>query len=252
MSGIRVGRGKGGCGRVRIGAPDPTLTGNGGMVAVTELCDRLDVIAALDAAVGPIKQRDRGFGAGELLVAIASAQLAGQDFLVGLDRVRTDATGQTLSPVPGLASTTGPRPRPHWLPTWAVVSTIPAPPRPNCSNAPWRGCRDGSAVNRSRCAPTPATSPGSWPAPLMRRTSRSRSAPNASPHCGGCCPGSPKPIGVQRSTCKMGKSQSLTTHPPTGPVHCSAILTTSASSSGHRCRIAKRTTRRQPRALQNR
>ncbi len=91
---------------MRIGAPDPTLTGNGGMLAVTELCDRLDVIAALDAAVGPIKQRNRGLGAGELLVAIASAQLAGQDFLAGLDRVRTDATGQALSPAPGLASTT--------------------------------------------------------------------------------------------------------------------------------------------------
>ena len=92
--------------RVRVGAPDPSLTGNGGMVAVTELLDRLDVIGLLDVAVGPIKQRDRGFGAGELLVGMASAQLAGQDFLVGLDRVRADTAGQALVPVPGLASTT--------------------------------------------------------------------------------------------------------------------------------------------------
>ena len=97
-----MGRGE----RVRVGAPDPSLTGNGGMVAVTELLDRLDVIRLLDVAVGPIKQRDRGFGAGELLVGLASAQLAGQDFLVGLDRVRADTAGQALSPVPGLASTT--------------------------------------------------------------------------------------------------------------------------------------------------
>ncbi|MGH3561747.1 MAG: hypothetical protein ACRDTN_08090, partial [Mycobacterium sp.] len=83
---------------MRIGAPDPSLTGNGGMVAVTELCDRLDVIASLDAAVGPIKARARGLGAGELLVGIAAAQLAGQDFLVGLDRVRADTAGQKLSP----------------------------------------------------------------------------------------------------------------------------------------------------------
>jgi hypothetical protein len=51
----------------RIGAPDAALTPNAGLAAITELCDRLGVIGALDAAVGPIKQRDRGFGAGELL-----------------------------------------------------------------------------------------------------------------------------------------------------------------------------------------
>ena len=51
----------------RIGAPDPALTPNAGLAAITELCGRLGVIGALDAAVGPVKQRDRGFGAGELL-----------------------------------------------------------------------------------------------------------------------------------------------------------------------------------------
>jgi hypothetical protein len=40
-------------------------------------------VGELDAAVGPIKQRDRGFGAGELLCGIAAAQLAGEDFLTG-------------------------------------------------------------------------------------------------------------------------------------------------------------------------
>ena len=92
--------------RVRAGAPDASLTANAGLAAVTELCDRLGVIGALDAAVGPIKQRDRGFGAGELLCGIAAAQLAGEDFLTGLDRQRADAAGQQLTPVPGLASTT--------------------------------------------------------------------------------------------------------------------------------------------------
>ena len=90
----------------RIGAPDPALTANAGLAAITELCDRLGVIAALDAAVGPVKQRDRGFGAGELLAGIAAAQLAGEDFLTGLDRQRADAAGQQITPVPGLASTT--------------------------------------------------------------------------------------------------------------------------------------------------
>jgi hypothetical protein len=76
------------------------------MVAVSELCERLGVIGALDAAVGPIKRRDRGFGAGQLLTGIAAAQLAGEDFLVGLDRQRADPAGQQLAPVPGLSSTT--------------------------------------------------------------------------------------------------------------------------------------------------
>jgi Transposase DDE domain group 1 len=92
--------------RPRVGAPDPALTPNAGLAAITELCGRLGVIEALDAAVGPVKQRDRGFGAGELLTGIAAAQLAGEDFLVGLDRQRADVPGQRITPVPGLASTT--------------------------------------------------------------------------------------------------------------------------------------------------
>jgi len=91
---------------VRIGAPDPNLTPNAGIAAVTELVDRLGVIESLDAAIGPIKQRARGYGAGELLVGVATAQLAGEDFLVGLDRQRADAAGQQIAAVPGLSSTT--------------------------------------------------------------------------------------------------------------------------------------------------
>jgi len=92
--------------RVRVGAPDPTLTPSAGMAAVSEAVERLDVIGALDRAVGPIKQRERGHTAGQLLVGIAAAQLAGEDFQVGLDRQRADAAGQLLAPVPGLCSTT--------------------------------------------------------------------------------------------------------------------------------------------------
>jgi hypothetical protein len=91
---------------VRIGAADPTLTPVAGMLAVTELVERLDVIGRLDGAIGSIKQRRRGHTAGEVLVGIAAAQLAGEDFLVGLDRRRADAAGQQLAPVPGLAATT--------------------------------------------------------------------------------------------------------------------------------------------------
>ena len=63
MSSIRAGRRK--RRQVRVGAPDAALTANAGMAVVTELCRRLGVIEALDTAVGPVKQRDRGSGAGE-------------------------------------------------------------------------------------------------------------------------------------------------------------------------------------------
>jgi hypothetical protein len=91
---------------VRIGAPDRLLTPVAGMVAVTELVERLDVIGRLDAAIGPIKQRRRGHTGGQMLVGMAAAQLAGEDFLVGLDRQRADGVGQQLAPVPDLAATT--------------------------------------------------------------------------------------------------------------------------------------------------
>jgi hypothetical protein len=93
-------------GRVQVGADDPSLTSNAGMLAVTELCARLGLISELDAGIGPVKQRDRGFTGGQVLTGMATAQLAGEDFLVGLDRVRADAAGQQLVPVPGLATST--------------------------------------------------------------------------------------------------------------------------------------------------
>jgi hypothetical protein len=92
--------------RVRVGVPDSSLTPVSGMVAVTELVERLSMVRLLDAAIGPIKARGRGFTGGQLLVGLAAAQLAGEDFLVGLDRQRADVAGQVLAPVAGLSSTT--------------------------------------------------------------------------------------------------------------------------------------------------
>src|SRR5260370_42406784 len=63
--------------QARVGAPDAARTANAGMAAVSELCGRLGVIGAIDAAAGPIKQRGRGFSAGGLLTARAAAPLAG-------------------------------------------------------------------------------------------------------------------------------------------------------------------------------
>jgi len=60
----------------------------------------------LDTAIGPIKARERGYSGGQLLIGLAAAQLAGEEFLVGLDRQRADAAGRLLAPVSGLSSTT--------------------------------------------------------------------------------------------------------------------------------------------------
>lgn len=66
----------------------------------------LRITGELDAAIGPLKVRDRGLSGGQLLVALACCQLAGGDHLVSLDRRRGDRAGQELEPVPTPASTT--------------------------------------------------------------------------------------------------------------------------------------------------
>jgi hypothetical protein len=91
---------------VRIGALDASLTGNAGTVVLAELIDRLGVTTALDAAIGPIKVRDRGASAGETLIALAQAQLLGHDHLVGMDRCRADPVVRELSAVEMPAATT--------------------------------------------------------------------------------------------------------------------------------------------------
>lgn len=104
VSRIRVRRG--GRKRVRFGAPDGTVTGSAGLVAVSELADRLGLVATLDRRIGPIKQRARGLSGGELLVGLATAQLLGEDAWVGLDRCRADRAGAALAPVPWAPSRT--------------------------------------------------------------------------------------------------------------------------------------------------
>ncbi|EWM17236.1 LigA protein [Kutzneria sp. 744] len=92
--------------RVALGAPDPSLTPNAGLAAISELIDHLDMTGVLDAAIGSVKQRDRGTTGAEVLASLASCQLAGGDHLVSLDRLRADAAGQELLRAPTPASTT--------------------------------------------------------------------------------------------------------------------------------------------------
>ncbi|HEX5116168.1 MAG TPA: IS1380 family transposase [Pseudonocardiaceae bacterium] len=89
-----------------IGAPDPSLTPNAGLTAVSELVEHLNMTATLDTEIGPLKQRDRGITGAELLVSLASAQMTGGDHLVSLDRLRADTAGQELVRVPTPAWTT--------------------------------------------------------------------------------------------------------------------------------------------------
>ena len=91
---------------MRVGASDPALTAVSGVAALGEFVDRLDVVATFDRGIGPIKVRDRGVSAGQLLVGLAQSQLLGGDALVALDRQRVDVGVVELSAVPGTASTT--------------------------------------------------------------------------------------------------------------------------------------------------
>ncbi len=77
-----------------------------GIEAVRELDRVLGITTALDAEIGQVKQRARGLSPGQVLMTMASAQLAGEDFMVGLDRRRADAAGQLLEPTPTPPSTT--------------------------------------------------------------------------------------------------------------------------------------------------
>lgn len=92
--------------RARFGAVDESVTGCAGVLAISELEDILGVVDALDAGIGPVKKRNRGASAGEVVVAIAQSQLAGGDFLSGLDRHRRDPAAQALSGVRVPAATT--------------------------------------------------------------------------------------------------------------------------------------------------
>jgi hypothetical protein len=94
--------------KLEIVADEETLTPFGGSVVVGELVRRLELIPALDAAIGhasrpggpkPVKQRERGVSAGELLVALAESLLLGGDAVQDIERVRADAAGAELRAV---------------------------------------------------------------------------------------------------------------------------------------------------------
>lgn len=84
---------------VVVRADDPSLTGSAGLVCVAEAVRALGLIEAIDAFVGPIKERDRGLSAGEFVVSLAECLLGGGDFLADLDRARADEAAAALRAV---------------------------------------------------------------------------------------------------------------------------------------------------------
>jgi Transposase DDE domain group 1 len=92
--------------RVRIGAPDPSLTATSGVAAVAEVVGKLDVVGVFDRGIGSIKKRARGVTGGELMITLAQSQLLGGDALAALDRQRHDVAAAELSAVPAIPATT--------------------------------------------------------------------------------------------------------------------------------------------------
>ncbi len=133
-------------------------------------------VEALDGEVGPVKQRARGLSGGELLVGLASAQVAGQATLSGLDRLRCDEAGGLLVVVPFAPSRTAP----GWRAGSTRVRWAGSRRRSGCwRRAGWPGCRPSAVPSWSpggrRLTWTPRTwrsSAGSsvvWPIPTRGR-----------------------------------------------------------------------------------
>ena len=82
-----------------LGEPDPTVTGAGGLILIAELDRVLGIADTIDGAVGPIKERRQGHGAGGVMLALAESILAGGDFLCDVDVMRADAAGARVRAV---------------------------------------------------------------------------------------------------------------------------------------------------------
>lgn len=82
-----------------LGEPDPTVTSAGGLVLIAELDRVLGIVDAVDAAVGPIKTRRQGHGAGGVLLSLAESILADGDFLCDVDTRRADVAGAAVRAV---------------------------------------------------------------------------------------------------------------------------------------------------------
>jgi Transposase DDE domain group 1 len=92
-------------GRIEIRADDETLTPYAGLAITGQLAPALRLVPLLDAELGrvrraaPIKLRERGLSAGELLVSLAECQLTGGECFSDVEQLRSDRAGAPLRAV---------------------------------------------------------------------------------------------------------------------------------------------------------
>jgi len=87
------------CPFVTLGPSDPNLTPRAGLRLVAELDRILGITSTVDGHVGPTTASARGLSAGELVVSMAEAMLAGGDCMVNLDTQPGDLAGTPLRAV---------------------------------------------------------------------------------------------------------------------------------------------------------
>ena len=171
----RVRRGAG----VRVGAPDESLTRFSGLAAVTELVERLGVIrcpgSASTTAAGLARKFSTGSGrrcrpGSARYTHGAGPARRGRSRTPPMWRSTAGASRAWRSTTRASGSVArtwppGPIPRRCWPRTWVTAATTPARPAPSCWAGRWPRCPPRRGPGGSGCARTPATSPGSWPAP---------------------------------------------------------------------------------------
>ena len=84
---------------VVMGNDDPSITPTAGLILTREVDRVLSVVATIDDHVGELKARRRGLSAGEAVMGMAEAMLAGADFMSDLDHFRADGAGARLRAV---------------------------------------------------------------------------------------------------------------------------------------------------------
>ena len=92
-------------GRIEIRADEQTLTPYAGLAITGRLVPGLRLVALLDAELwrvrraAPVKLRERGLSAGELLVSLAECQLVGGECFSDVEELRADRAGAALRAV---------------------------------------------------------------------------------------------------------------------------------------------------------
>lgn|SRR5512134_645374 len=99
-------------GRIEIRADEETLTPYAGLAVTGQLVPALRLVPLLNAELcqarraQPVKRRERGLSAGELLISLAECQLVGGECFQDVEELRSDRAGAALRAVPQAPSAT--------------------------------------------------------------------------------------------------------------------------------------------------